>query len=48
MGAIVFEVTVLVLVLAFVCFLAWDDRKNRKLRAEEDRLEALQVQKEQN
>jgi len=47
MGAIIFQITVLALVLAFVYFLARDDRKNRQLRDEEDRLEALRVQKEQ-
>lgn len=44
MGAIIFEITALVVVLAFVVFLALDDRKNRKIREEEDRLEALKAQ----
>ncbi len=41
MGAIIFEITALVVVVAFVIFLARDDRKNRELRAEEDRQKAL-------
>ncbi len=31
------------LVVAFVIFLAIDDRKNQRIRAEEDRLKALQA-----
>ena len=46
MGAIIFEITALVVCIAFVVFLALDDRKNRKLREEEDRLAALEKQKQ--
>jgi hypothetical protein len=42
MKAIIFEATMLVLVVGFVIFLARDDRKNRLLREEEDRQKALQ------
>lgn len=44
MKAIIFEVTMLVLVVAFVTYLAFDDRKNRRLRKEEDRQKALEQQ----
>ena len=42
MKAIIFEITMLVLCIAFVIYLARDDRKNRRLREEEDRQKALQ------
>ncbi|MFC1749094.1 hypothetical protein ACFL2V_09845 [Pseudomonadota bacterium] len=45
MGAIIFEITALIVVIAFIVFLARDDRKNRQLRKEEDRLKALESQK---
>ena len=41
MKLIIFEIAMLVLCVAFVIYLAWDDRKNRRLRQEEDRLKAL-------
>ena len=37
MGLIILEISALVLVVAFAAFLAWDDIKNKKIRAEEDR-----------
>ena len=46
MKAIVLQIVVLVAVVAFVVFLAMDDRKNRKLRAEEDRRKALKDQQQ--
>ncbi len=44
MGVIIAEVTVVVVLVAFLGFLAWDDRNNRKLRAEEERQKALEEQ----
>lgn len=38
---IIFEITMLVLAVAFVVFLALDDRKNRRLREQEDRQKRL-------
>ncbi len=45
MKAIIFEITILVLVVVFVIFLAWDDRKNRRLREEEARQKALEQER---
>lgn len=42
MKAIIFEITALVLCIAFVVYLARDDSKNRRLREEEDRQKALE------
>ncbi len=42
MGVIIFEITAVVLVVSLLAFVAWDDYKTRKLRAEEDRLKALE------
>ena len=42
MKVIIIEITMLVLCIAFMVYLARDDRKNRRLRAEEDRQKALQ------
>ncbi len=42
MKVIILEIMILVLVVAFVTYLAFDDRKNRRLREEEDRQKALQ------
>ena len=44
MKVIIFETTMLVLVVGFAIFLAMDDRKNRRLREEEDRQKAQQKQ----
>lgn len=40
MGAIIFEISALSVVVAFVIFLAYDDYKNKKIREEEDRQKA--------
>lgn len=45
MGVIIFEITAVVLVVAFLIFLARDDRNNRKIRAEEDRVALLAEKK---
>ena len=42
MKAIIFEITVLVLCVGFVVYLARDDGKNRRLREEEDRQKAIE------
>jgi len=42
MKVIVIEITMLVLCIAFMVYLARDDRNNRRLREEEDRQKALQ------
>ncbi len=39
MGLIIAEITVVLLLIAFIVFLARDDRRNRELREVEDRLE---------
>jgi len=46
MNLIITEVTILVLCVAFVIFLGWDDYKNRRMRQEEDRQKALAQQPE--
>lgn len=43
MTVIIFWLVAISLVVAFVIFLAIDDRKNQRIRAEEDRLKALQT-----
>ncbi len=48
MGVIIAEITVVALLMAFLGFLAWDDNKNRKLRAEEDRQKALEERSQAN
>ena len=48
MGAIIFEISVLVLVIAFLVFLAIDDRRNRKLRAREDQEKAALARQQQD
>lgn len=45
---IILEITLLVLAVAFVVFLALDDRKNRRLRAEEDRHKEQQQDREKS
>lgn len=45
---IILEITLLVLAVAFVVFLALDDRKNRRLRAEEDRQKEQQQDREKS
>ena len=45
MGVIIFEITAMVLAVALLIFIALDDRKNRKIREEEDRQKALEEQK---
>jgi len=42
MKTIIVEITVLLLCIAFLVFLARDDRKNRRAREEEDRQKLLQ------
>jgi len=42
MKLIIIEITMLILCVAFVVWLARDDRKNRRLREEEDRQKALE------
>lgn len=44
MTVIIVWLVVIALVVAFVIFLALDDRNNRRIRAEEDRLKALEQQ----
>ena len=44
MTLIIVWLVVISLVVAFVIFLAIDDRNNRRIRAEEDRLKALEQQ----
>ncbi len=41
MNSTIAEIVILLLCIAFVVFLARDDRKNRLLRAEEDKQKAL-------
>ena len=48
MGVIIFEVVSLVLVVGLLVFVGLDDRKNRKLREEEDRLKALEEAREKS
>ncbi len=43
MMVIVIWLVVISLVLAFLIFLAVDDRKNQRIRAEEERIKALQT-----
>ncbi len=45
MNSIIAEIVILATCIAFVAFLAWDDRKNRLLRAEEDKQKTLQQAK---
>ena len=47
MGAIIFEISMLVLVIAFLVFLAIDDRRNQKLRAREDEEKAALARQRQ-
>ena len=44
MTAIIVWIVVIALIVAFVIFLAIDDRNNQRIRAEEDRLKALEEQ----
>lgn len=46
MTAIIIWIIAITAVLAFLAFLAMDDRKNQRIRAEEDRLKALEEQKQ--
>ena len=48
MGAIIFEISMLVLVIAFLVFLAIDDRRNQKLRAREDEEKAALARQRQD
>lgn len=43
MTVIILWLVAISLVVAFLIFLAIDDRKNQRIRAEEDRLQALQI-----
>jgi len=45
MTAIIMWIVAIVLILAFLVFLAIDDRNNRRIRAEEDRVKALEEEK---
>lgn len=42
MGLIIIEASILVLLVAFVVYLAMDDRRNQRIRAEEDRNKVLE------
>lgn len=44
MTVIIVWLVVISLVVAFLAFVAFDDRNNRRIRAEEDRLKALEEQ----
>ena len=47
MGTIIIEISILLVIVAFLVFLAIDDRRIRKIREEEDRQEtALEREKE--
>jgi uncharacterized membrane protein len=46
MTVIILWIVAIVLILAFLGFLAMDDRNNQRIRAEEDRLKALDEQAE--
>lgn len=41
MGPIIFQVVFIVMLVSLLAYVAYDDRKNVKLREEEDRLEDL-------
>ncbi len=43
MTIIIVWLVAIFLVVGFLTFLAMDDRKNRRIRAEEDRIKALQT-----
>ncbi len=46
MMVLIVWIVVIALVVAFAIFLAIDDRKNQRIRAEEDRVKALEEQAE--
>lgn len=41
MGSIIFKVSIIVLLVGFLAFLAWDDYRNRKAREAEEKQAAL-------
>ncbi len=41
MGSIILKVSIIVLLVGFLAFLAWDDYRNRKAREAEERQAAL-------
>lgn len=48
MTVIIMWLVAISLVVGFLTFLAIDDRKNRRIRAEEDRIKALQTPPEKD
>jgi len=47
MGALIIQGVVIIAIVAFLVFLAYDDRRNTRQRDAEDKMKALQQQKEE-